>query len=170
MTEIDFVPLPYPQQIKAGKVTWKAPSNIALVKYWGKQKKQIPANPSISFTLDKCVTTTTISYSKLDTAVEDYSFDLRFEGKSKKDFEPKIKTFFDRVEVYLPFLKEYHFKIETSNSFPHSSGIASSASGMAALALCLMTLEKELNPNIDTAFFKKKASFLDFPSNRKSKE
>ncbi len=160
MTEIDFVPLPYPQQIKAGKVTWKAPSNIALVKYWGKQKNQIPANPSISFTLDKCVTTTTISYSKLDTAVEDYSFDLRFEGKSKKDFEPKIKTFFDRVEVYLPFLKEYHFKIETSNSFPHSSGIASSASGMAALALCLMTLEKELNPNIDTAFFKKKASFL----------
>ena len=160
MTEIDFVPLPYTRELKEGKATWKAPSNIALVKYWGKQKNQIPANPSISFTLDKCITTTTISYLKLDTAGEDYFFDLYFEGNPKKDFEPKIRTFFDRIEVYLPFLKGYHFKIETSNSFPHSSGIASSASGMAALALCLMTLEKELNPEMDMEYFNKKASFL----------
>jgi diphosphomevalonate decarboxylase len=61
---------------------------------------------------------------------------------------------------YVPFLKDYHFTIETSNSFPHSSGIASSASGMAALSLCLMDIEKELNPEMEEAFFKKKASFL----------
>uniref|UniRef100_A0A3Q2XTX1 Diphosphomevalonate decarboxylase-like N-terminal domain-containing protein n=1 Tax=Hippocampus comes TaxID=109280 RepID=A0A3Q2XTX1_HIPCM len=35
-----------------GSFKWKAPSNIALVKYWGKLENQIPANPSISFTLD----------------------------------------------------------------------------------------------------------------------
>ena len=32
------------------------PSNIALIKYWGKYEGQIPANPSISFTLSNCKT------------------------------------------------------------------------------------------------------------------
>src|SRR5690606_3464180 len=58
------------------------------------------------------------------------------------------------------FAKEYHFKIDTSNSFPHSSGTASSARGMAALALCLMELEKELAPGGEADFCNKKASFL----------
>jgi len=45
-----------------GSVTWKTPSNIALVKYWGKQEPQIPENTSISFTLDACFTLTTLEY------------------------------------------------------------------------------------------------------------
>ena len=40
---------------------WEAPSNIALIKYWGKSTVQIPKNPSISFTLKNCVTKTDIS-------------------------------------------------------------------------------------------------------------
>ena len=88
-----------------------------------------------------------------------------FEGEKNEAFKPKIQTFFERIEAYLPFLRDYHFKIETSNTFPHSSGIASSASGMSALALCLMSIEQELI-NIDTSiaveksFFNQKASFL----------
>ncbi len=160
MTEKDFIPLPYVNQISLGKVTWKAPSNIALVKYWGKRVNQIPANPSISFTLDACTTTTTVSYNRLDKKGNDFSFDLYVDSKPKPDFEPKVNTFFTRIEEYLPFLKEYHFIINTSNTFPHSSGIASSASGMAALALCLMDLEKELHLEMDEGFFRKKASFL----------
>jgi len=49
-----------------GSVTWKTPSNIALVKYWGKQEPQIPENASVSFTLDACYTLTTLEYKKLD--------------------------------------------------------------------------------------------------------
>ena len=131
-----------------------------MVKYWGKEKNQIPANPSISFTLDACATTTNLTYVKLEKKALEFSFDLFFEGKPKEDFKPKIRTFFERVEAYLPFLKWYHFVIDTSNSFPHSSGIASSASGMSALALGLMSLEKELNPAITEDLFIKKASFL----------
>lgn len=160
MTHKNFVPSTYLHSINEGKVTWKAPSNIALVKYWGKKENQIPANPSISFTLDACATTTTLSYTKLQKKNEEFSFDLFFEGKPKEDFKPKILAFFTRIEKYMPFLKDYHFKIETANSFPHSSGIASSASGMAALSLCLMSIEKELNPEIDLDFFNQKASFL----------
>jgi diphosphomevalonate decarboxylase len=160
MTIKDFIPSKYNHKIRQGKVTYKAPSNIALVKYWGKKADQIPANPSISFTLDACATTTSISYAKLNDKGDDFSFELFFEGKSKEDFKPKIQTFFTRIEEYVPFLKEYHLRIETSNSFPHSSGIASSASGMAALALCLLHIEKEMNPEMDDDFFNHKASFL----------
>lgn len=144
----------------SGKTSWKSPSNIALVKYWGKREHQIPANPSISFTLDVCATTTSVSYTKLGEGASDFSFDFRFGGRPKDEFKPKIRTFFARVEKYLPFLRQYHLLIESSNSFPHSSGIASSASSMSALALCLMDLEKQLDPSIDDGFFIKKASFL----------
>ncbi|MEZ4809465.1 MAG: diphosphomevalonate decarboxylase [Allomuricauda sp.] len=160
MTEKDFLPKPYEALPAEGKVTWKAPSNIALVKYWGKRPVQIPANPSISFTLDACATNTSISYTKKASWDKKFSFDLLFEGKPKEDFKPKIQTFFERIEPYVPFLKDFHFTIETSNSFPHSSGIASSASGMAALSLCLMDIEKKLDPTMEQAFFNRKASFL----------
>jgi diphosphomevalonate decarboxylase len=159
MTENDFLPSSYQNSPEKGQVTWKAPSNIALVKYWGKRPVQIPANPSISFTLDSCATTTSVSFEKKEDR-ESFSFDLFFEGEPKDNFKPKIQTFLERIEKYLPFLKEYHFTIETSNSFPHSSGIASSASGMAALSLCLMDIEKQLNPSMGEALFHAKASYL----------
>ena len=133
---------------KTGSVTWESPSNIALVKYWGKNPDQIPANPSISFTLNTCKTTTKLSYELLDVPSNKFEFELYFEGELKEDFKPKVVTFFQRIEAYVPFLKSYRFKIETSNSFPHSSGIASSASGMSALALCVMSLEQEINPDL----------------------
>jgi diphosphomevalonate decarboxylase len=89
-----------------------------------------------------------------------FSFDLLFEGKPKEDFKPKIQKFLERIEIYLPFLKDYHFTIDTQNTFPHSSGIASSASGMAALAMNFMSLEKMLDPEMTSDYFYKKASFL----------
>ena len=159
MTENDFIPKPYTKSIENGSITWSSPSNIALVKYWGKKDHQIPENPSISFTLDHCKTTTTLSFSN-NTSNEEFSFEVYLDGELKEDFKPKIETFFKRIEVYLPFLRQYHFKIETSNTFPHSSGIASSASGMSALALCLMSIEKKLSEDITEDFFKQKESLI----------
>jgi diphosphomevalonate decarboxylase len=161
----DFIPSGYSHSLEKGSFSWSAPSNIALVKYWGKKDNQIPANPSVSFTLNQCKTITTLSFAKkhfdkLSLTDSEFSFDLLFEGKPKEDFKPKIQKFFERIAIYLPFLKEYHFTIDTQNTFPHSSGIASSASGMAALALNLMSLEKALNPEITDEYFYKKASFL----------
>ncbi|HLF51643.1 diphosphomevalonate decarboxylase [Flavobacterium sp.] len=155
----DFIPSKYTHSVEKGSFQWSAPSNIALVKYWGKKDHQIPANPSVSFTLNNCKTITKLAFAK---KVNDgnFSFDLLFEGKPKEDFKPKIQKFLERIEPYLPFLKEYHFTIDTQNTFPHSSGIASSASGMAALAMNLMSLEKELNPEISEDYFYQKASFL----------
>ena len=167
MKESDFILKEFNlKNTTLGSVTWKTPSNIALVKYWGKQEPQIPENASVSFTLDACYTLTTLEYKKLDnersaTPLENkFSFEIYFQGEKKDDFKPKIFTFFKRIEKYVPFLKDFDFIIKSQNSFPHSSGIASSASGMGALALCIMSLEKELNPSMTDEYFDRKASFL----------
>ncbi len=160
MREQDFIPSKYDHYPPQGNVVWKAPSNIALIKYWGKLPNQIPANPSISFTLSTSATTTELTYTKLEKVNDACSFELLFEGKPKEAFKPKINTFFNRMEPYLPFLNAYHLEIASSNSFPHSSGIASSASSMAALALCLMEMERHMLPTMEDDFFYKKASFL----------
>lgn len=157
-TEKDFEVSQY-GSVENVKFTWSAPSNIALVKYWGKRENQIPANPSISFTLNDCKTITSVAFSKKDNNGE-FSFDFLFEGKPKEDFKPKIQKFFERIEQYCSYLKEYHIEIDSKNTFPHSSGIASSASGMAALAMNIMSLEKALKPEIPEDYFYKKASFL----------
>jgi diphosphomevalonate decarboxylase len=165
LTEPDFILSNFSlSNVSNGNVTWKTPSNIALVKYWGKQEPQLPENTSISFTLDSCCTITTLKYkikkNQFKNSEPVFSFDIFFEGKKKDDFKPKIQKFFERIEQYVPFLKDFEFVIESENTFPHSSGIASSASGMGALALCIMSLEKEINPTITEQYFNKKASFL----------
>ncbi len=160
MSEKDFIPSSYITLKEEGIVGYTSPSNIALVKYWGKRENQIPANPSISFTLTACMTKTSVEYKKKIRKDNEFSFDLFFEDQPKEEFKPKIKTFLKRIEKYLPFLKEYHLVIKTSNTFPHSSGIASSASGMSALALCFMEMERTFSAPITDDFFNNKVSFI----------
>jgi len=143
-----------------GKVSFSSPSNIALVKYWGKKEIQIPQNTSLSFTLSNCKTETSISYQLKKTPSDDFSIQFLFEGAPKPSFEPKIITFFERIFPYCAFLKDFDFVIDSKNTFPHSSGIASSASGMSAMAQCLVEIEKELGVNFASAEAQQKASFL----------
>lgn len=120
---------------------WKSPSNIALVKYWGKKPNevQIPSNASISFTLKKCATSTTLTYQEQDAL----DISVLLEGKNEPDFVSKIEQFLKRISGVFPFVLTGKYTIDTSNSFPHSSGIASSASGMSALALCICDIAVE---------------------------
>ncbi len=155
-----FVVSSYKKQVENLSVTYKSPSNIALVKYWGKSDPQLPKNASISFTLNESCTTTTIHFKKMKLQKET-SFELFFEGEKREDFKPKIVSFFKKIQQYCPYILEYEMTIESSNSFPHSSGIASSASGMSAIAMCLMDLENHLmNGDLTDTYIKQKASFL----------
>ena len=162
MNTQQFIPHSLQKKTESFSCTWKTPSNIALVKYWGKTAPQIPKNASISFTLSKSHTITTINFTPKDTsATEEIDFELFFEGKKKEDFKPKISKFFKRIQEYCPYLFSYNMTISSENSFPHSSGIASSASGMSAIAMCLMSLERSLSKTeISDEFVNKKASFL----------
>ena len=167
MSTEQFIPKAISNSIEKVSYTWQTPSNIALVKYWGKSNPQIPKNASISFTLNNCHTITTIDFKRkhnselvLESNKSEVVFNLFFEGKQKEEFKPKIADFFNRISAYCPYIFEYEMTINSENSFPHSSGIASSASGLSAIAMCLMSLESELNSDLSQEFINKKASFL----------
>lgn len=137
---------------------WQSPSNIALVKYWGKYPGQFPANPSISFTLDKSHTRTSVEadVERSGSLKVEFSYD----GKPAPAFEDRIVKTLRNWEAHFPFLANSRLRINTVNSFPHSAGIASSASAMSALALCIGDIEARINGDSDENAFRKKASFI----------
>lgn len=143
--------------ISEQKVSESCPSNIAIIKYWGKYDNQIPANPSISYTLDHCRTNTTIEF----LPNEAFSVETFLSGKEELKFAKKIETYFKKIEVYLPWILEGKYIISTENTFPHSSGIASSASGFGAIAKCLMALDRLFSSSEQSSDDQiRKASFL----------
>lgn len=159
MTEKDFLTNLNDFDVqKSGKVTAKSPSNIALVKYWGKTEPQIPTNPSISFTLTNCYTETTLEFVPKEAGNPHIKVTLN--DQEKPSFVPKIQQFFERIKNYAPYLELFDFHIYTKNSFPHSSGIASSASGMSALAKCLVQMEQVLGFHPIENSTQKRTSFL----------
>ncbi|MDX8571996.1 diphosphomevalonate decarboxylase [Elizabethkingia sp. HX QKY] len=142
--------------ISSQTVAESCPSNIALIKYWGKYENQIPANPSISYTLNHCRTNTTMEF----LAGEDFSVQTFLAGNEEQKFAEKIEKYFKNIEQYLPWILKGKYVIRTENTFPHSSGIASSASGFGAIAKCLMQLDAIFSGNTSEEESLKKASFL----------
>jgi diphosphomevalonate decarboxylase len=137
-------------------ITWRSPSNIALVKYWGKRRGQIPENPSVSISLSKSFSETTIFYSPSGNNRGELK-GFRFNGKQEDRFAGRIRSYLSEIESLFPFLADYNIHVNSSNSFPHSSGIASSASAFSALALCITCMERALtgSPSEETSFFTK---------------
>lgn len=113
-----------------------APANIAMVKYWGARDlaEAIPNHPSISMTLDRCHTECSVAYrdgrGEDDVAlVDEQGGPLAMPG-----------SFVPRVVAHLDVLRETAgvggtFRVVTRNSFPSGAGMASSASGFAALTM-----------------------------------
>lgn len=122
--------------------SWRSPSNIALVKYWGKHGIQLPRNPSLSFTLSSCRTEMNMEVT-LDTPSPGVT--VYYDGHPKPAFEPKIKSFFQRLDERIPWLKSASVFIDSINTFPHGAGIASSASAMSAMTLCLAEIDEVIS-------------------------
>ena len=111
-----------------------AHSNIALVKYWGKRDSSdpslnLPAVGSISLTLGGLTTDTTVSFD--DTLEDDR---LLRSGQPAAERElVRVRAFLDRVRAMAGL--EARASVDTRNDFPTGAGLASSASGFAALAV-----------------------------------
>jgi diphosphomevalonate decarboxylase len=109
----------------------QACSNIALIKYWGKRDAalNLPTNGSLSLTLDGMTTSTTVHW---DPGYTEDSVSLN--GKILADSElAKMSKFLDLVRQQAGMALKA--KVESQNNFPTAAGLASSASGFAALAL-----------------------------------
>ena len=124
--------------LDSGMIKWESPSNIAIVKYWGKYGRQYPKNTSVSFTLSEAKTITSFGWESKANNHQDLDIQFLFEGQEKPGFAQKSIQFLNQFSDDFTWLKDHTIKIDTTNTFPHSAGIASSASGMSALAACLV--------------------------------
>ena len=117
----------------------------------------MPRNASVSFTLSKAFTKTSLKGTPKSSDNGQVSVSFLFEGKEEPAFAEKIVRLLDSLRSYFPFIGAYTWEINSSNSFPHSTGIASSASSMSALALCLCSVEQQLmgKKQHDADFFRK---------------
>src|SRR6478609_2095159 len=115
--------------------TARAHANIALAKYWGKADvaRNLPAVPSLSLTLAGMRTTTEVTF---DAALE---ADELFLGGAAQQGKPLQRATKLLNEVRGLAGTDTFAKVRSVNDFPTASGLASSASGFAALALAAVT-------------------------------
>lgn len=106
----------------------RAHSNIALAKYWGKRddRLNIPAVGSISITLDALHTDTTVTFDPKLSHDELYLDDLEQPAA-------RISTVLDVVRELAGVTDAA--RVSSLNNFPTGAGLASSASGFAALVV-----------------------------------
>ena len=120
-----------------GKATVVAPSNIAFIKYWGARdlERVLPMNASISMTLTECVSLSTVAFA--DAADEPDRIELADDDgaltRPPTSFSERALAHLDRMRRWSGRVGS--FRVATRNSFPTGSGMASSASGFAALTL-----------------------------------
>lgn len=112
-----------------------APSNIALVKYWGKRDitLNLPHTGSLSISLGNRGTTTSLRISTTPTD------SIRLNGKEiapHETFYRRLVHFFDRFQSP----RRIFFEVDTHNNIPTAAGLASSASGFAALVMAMNEL------------------------------
>jgi diphosphomevalonate decarboxylase len=111
-----------------------AHSNIALAKYWGKRdiERNLPDVPSLSLTLAALSTTTLVRFDP-DARADEVTLNG---APAEEGAAAKIRTLLDRVRREAGLA--WHAQVITGNDFPTASGLASSASGFAALALAAL--------------------------------
>lgn len=124
--------------------TWKAscPSNIAFLKYWGKRDPalQWPANDSLSMTLTNAKTIT--SARRRAGGFDSFQFQDKLIDSVTS---PQNKVFLHLNRLRNELNLEGHLHIHSENTFPSDCGIASSASGFAALTMAGIAALLETN-------------------------
>jgi diphosphomevalonate decarboxylase len=129
------------------KVTAKAPANIAFIKYWGKkdEKLRIPANSSISMNLSEAYTVTSVESNEKFNNDEIFIDGEKLAGKDLERLSKHINLIRSKTK------NKTFVRVDSKNNFPKGAGIASSASGFAALTVAtsrafgLNLSEKELS-------------------------
>ncbi|MCS7122638.1 MAG: diphosphomevalonate decarboxylase [Candidatus Micrarchaeota archaeon] len=136
------------------KIYVRSHPNIALIKYWGTVPDEIsralgignyPTKSSTSLSLDSLFTITRLEvYSGGRGKIREFWLNGKeyYEGSPERE---SIEKFIDRVgKIYGDVLK-YDYSIVSMNSFPTAAGLASSASGFAAIAYGLREGVPEIN-------------------------
>ena len=121
-------------------VTCQASPNIALIKYWGKRDEELilPDNDSLSITLDL---TDMHSYTTVSTSSSMTCDTFYFDGVQQTKLSGRMQKVLNEVRRRAKKDNPIKFvQISSRNTFPASSGLASSASAYASLAIALTNL------------------------------
>lgn len=121
------------------KAVFRTSPNIALIKYWGKfdETDILPLNSSLSLTLSPSDLFTETSVSMSNSYSQD-SFQLN--GVLQPNISSRLMKILSYFRLKCKLSNDCFFRIKSKNSFPTASGLASSASGYAAIAVCLADL------------------------------
>lgn len=135
------------------KATAVAHPNIALIKYWGKSnvEQNMPAVGSLSITLDGLTTTTSVGF---DSELEEDEF--LFGGRTAPEMDGRVTRCLDLVRDRVG--AHICAKVESNNDFPTAAGLASSASGFAALVVAADTALSASIPRAELADMARRAS------------
>ena len=123
------------QRVPAMQATARAHSNIALIKYWGKRDEErvLPYNNSLSVTLDQLYSETTVRFNP---DLQSDVFILNGQPGTEHD-QMKVTNFLNHIRD-LANVNDYAV-VTSNNHVPTAQGLASSASGFAALATAAAT-------------------------------
>jgi len=112
------------------KYTYKASSDVALIKYWGKKDEvlRLPENGSVSMILEGLDTVTTVEFS--DGLENDL---IAIEGESNPNETRRVVEHLNRLRTLAGVFTKA--RVESVNTFPKGTGLSSSGSGFAALTL-----------------------------------
>ncbi|CAF1181527.1 unnamed protein product [Adineta ricciae] len=132
-------------------VTCQASPNIALIKYWGKRDEELilPDNDSLSITLDL---TDMHSYTTVSTSPSMTCDTFYFEGVLQTKLSSRMQKVLGEVRRRAKDMQNQFVEIRSQNTFPASSGLASSASAYASLAIALTKLFNLDNPDATAAY------------------
>jgi diphosphomevalonate decarboxylase len=116
------------------KATVSAPANIAFIKYWGAHDldRALPMNSSISMTLEECVTLCTVEVLDHPGADEIWLAEPNGGfGSPEPEYAQRMREHLNRIRKWAD--RTEAVRVATRNTFPTAGGLASSASGFAAL-------------------------------------
>src|SRR5258708_814130 len=115
--------------MKMKKITVKASSDVAFIKYWGKkdEKLRLPENGSVSMILYGLNTTTTVEFQK-DLRKDEIEIDGEKDGETKR-----VVEHLDRIR-FIAKISDFA-RVVSKNSFPKGTGLSSSSSAFAALTI-----------------------------------
>ena len=135
------------------QATAVAHPNIALIKYWGKSdvEQNIPAVGSLSITLDGLTTTTSVFF---DSELAEDEFLLG--GRAAPGMADRVTRCLDLVRERVGV--QNRARVESDNDFPTAAGLASSASGFAALVTAADAALGTAIPRVELADLARRAS------------
>ncbi len=110
----------------------EAPSNIAIVKYWGKRDSvlNLPLNDSLSISLEALKVKSKVIFDSSLSSDQVIVNGSKLSDNEVKSYASKVLNLMRRISG-----RNLYARVESTSNFPTSAGLASSAAGIAALTL-----------------------------------